>query len=275
MATAESVKTKIQGLIDSANAATGNTDADLTSAVGSLIAGYGSGGGEEEIPDDGKTRIFIHLAEGRTSPVLGCCPNGTVTVDWGDGTDPDTLTGTSTSVIKYTEAHEYAEPGDYVITLTVNGELSFKGTSYSVLLVNSNGVSDVNYTYAAAIRKVILGDNISQLNTGSFTMCLSLSDVTIPENVHTIGVNAFAYCYSLTYIMIPDSVTLINASVFNSDFGVRYYDFSGCTDVPDLANTNAFTGIASDCEMLIPAALYDEWSTATNWSNYADYMVAV
>ena len=45
MATAESVKTKIRGMIDSANTATGNTDTDLTTAVSSLIAGYGSGGG--------------------------------------------------------------------------------------------------------------------------------------------------------------------------------------------------------------------------------------
>lgn len=44
MATAESVKGKIQGLIDSANAATGNTDADLSTAVGSLIVGFGQGG---------------------------------------------------------------------------------------------------------------------------------------------------------------------------------------------------------------------------------------
>lgn len=45
MATADSVKAKIQGLIDQSNAATGNTDADLTTAVNSLIAGFGQGGG--------------------------------------------------------------------------------------------------------------------------------------------------------------------------------------------------------------------------------------
>lgn len=45
MATAESVKAKIQGLIDSANTTTGSADADLTTAVGSLIAGFGQGGG--------------------------------------------------------------------------------------------------------------------------------------------------------------------------------------------------------------------------------------
>lgn len=43
MATAEGIKAKLQGLIESANAATGNTDADLTAAVNSLILGYGPG----------------------------------------------------------------------------------------------------------------------------------------------------------------------------------------------------------------------------------------
>lgn len=41
MATAESVKTKIQGLIDSANTTTGNSDTDLTTAVNTLISGFG------------------------------------------------------------------------------------------------------------------------------------------------------------------------------------------------------------------------------------------
>ena len=45
MATAESVKAKLQGLIDAANATTGGIDADLTAAVQSLIAGFGQGGG--------------------------------------------------------------------------------------------------------------------------------------------------------------------------------------------------------------------------------------
>lgn len=45
MATAESVKAKLQGLIATANATTGNADADLTTAVNALVAGFGQGGG--------------------------------------------------------------------------------------------------------------------------------------------------------------------------------------------------------------------------------------
>ena len=42
MATANSVKTKMQGLIDSANAKTGANDSTLTDAVNTLISGFGS-----------------------------------------------------------------------------------------------------------------------------------------------------------------------------------------------------------------------------------------
>lgn len=45
MATAESVKAKLQNLITLANNTTGNTDATLTQAVNALIAGFGQGGG--------------------------------------------------------------------------------------------------------------------------------------------------------------------------------------------------------------------------------------
>ena len=44
MATADSVKTKIQALISLANATTGGNALTLTDAVNALIAGYGGGG---------------------------------------------------------------------------------------------------------------------------------------------------------------------------------------------------------------------------------------
>jgi len=46
MVTADSVKAKIQGLIDTSNETTGQNDTDLTSAVNRLKDGYGQGGGD-------------------------------------------------------------------------------------------------------------------------------------------------------------------------------------------------------------------------------------
>ena len=55
MATADSVKAKMQGLIDSANAKTGGNDTTLTGAVSALIAGFGQGGGSS----DGTSGVYI------------------------------------------------------------------------------------------------------------------------------------------------------------------------------------------------------------------------
>ena len=323
------------------------------------------------ITDDGKTRIYIHLEEGRTSPMLGCCPKGTVTVDWGDGTEPDTLTGTSTSTVKWTPTHEYGAAGDYVIKLTVEGSVGFKGVAtkneYSYLLRYSKGVDGRNWAYQNAIQKVEVGDgmttigyyafqnccslssitipdgvttignyafrncyslssitisdSVTSISNGAFYNCYSLSSISIPDSVTSISEYAFFNCYSLSSITIPDSVTTIGNSVFNgcssmsatsipdsvtsignyafsrcsslssitipdsvtsisndafsNCYGVRYYDFTHHTAVPTLSNTNAFTGIAPDCEIRVPAALADKWKAATNWATYADKIVGV
>ncbi len=208
------------------------------------------------ITDDGKTRIYITLQEGRTSPMLGVCPNGTVTVDWGDGTEPDVLTGTSISTVKWTPTHTYAAPGDYVIQLTVAGEMGLSGysdaTSGSYILRHTDGSDNRNRIYRNFIRRVEVGDSVT-----------------------SIGNNAFSYCHSLSTITIPDSVTRINSNAFAGCYGVRFYDFSKCIAVPTLSNSNAFVSISADCEIRVPAALYDEWIAATNWATYASQIVAV
>lgn len=398
---------RLQAEIDRANAVTGKEDTTVHNAVGSLIEGYGqgsapvleektvtangvytppagvdgfsrvtvdvpqSGGSDDGWIGDGDTHIWIHLEDGRTSPMLGCCPNGTVTVDWGDGAAKDTLTGTSTSTVKWTPTHNYANPGDYVITLVVDGSVGFLGTDasnqHACILRHSEGSDARNRAYQNSVKKVELGKGITAIGDYAFSYCYSLTSVTIPEGVTSIGIYAFNYCCSLSSANIPDGVTSIGNSAFvncyslasvtipdsvtsigNSAFGycyslasvtipngvtstgefvfnycyslssvtipdgvttigsyafrycysltsvtipngvtsirnnafyncnsVRYFDFTACTNVPTLASTNVLSGIAGDCEIRVPAALYDKWSTATNWSTYASHMVAI
>ena len=415
------------------------------------------------ITDDGKTRIYIRLEEGRTSPMLGVCPNGTVTVDWGDGTTPDTLTGTSTSTVKWTPNHAYAAAGEYVIKLTVDGTMGFYGTSssnqYSAILRYSSGSDARNYVYPNSVQKIEIGsgvtsigdfafyncyslasitipngvtrigdsafyycyslasitipngvisigvsafyycyslasitipnsvtsigdrafnncyslasitipNGVTRINIYTFSYCTSLASVTIPNGVTSIGNRAFYYCYSLASITIPNSVTSIGDRAFNNCYslasitipnsvtsinsytfayctslasvtipngvtsignyafyycyslasitipngvtrigdsafnhcyslasitipngvtrigisafygcyGVAFYDFTACTTVPTLADTDAFGNISADCQIRVPASLVDEWKAATNWSTYADYIVGV
>lgn len=208
------------------------------------------------ITDDGKTRIYIRLEEGRTSPMLGVCPNGTVTVDWGDGTTPDTLTGTSTTTVKWTPNHAYAAPGEYVIKLTVDGAMGFRSdvssNSSSAILRYSSSVDNRNRVYQNSVQKIEVGNGVTRIGSAAFYACSSLASITIPNGVTNIESYAFYICD-----------------------GMAFYDFTACTTVPTLANTNAFTGIPADCQIRVPASLVDAWKAATNWSTYADHIVGV
>ena len=191
------------------------------------------------ITDDGKTRIYIHLEEGRTSPMLGCCPNGTVTVDWGDGTTPDTLTGTSTDAVKWTPTHNYAAPGDYVIKLTVSGSMGFygagNGNQNSGILRYSSAADARNRVYQNAIQKIETGNGVTSIGNYAFNYCYSLSSITIPSGVTSIGDYAFNYCYSLSGITIPSGVTSIENKAF-------LY----CRTLSSIAIPNSVTSIGGD-----------------------------
>ena len=294
-----------KNICNSTRSKTGGTDlmksGDISPAIDSIQTG-GGGGASPEWFNDGNTHIWITVAEGRQSMMLGAYVNGTVTIDWGDGTEPNVLTGTRTNgTAKRTPIHEYAKAGDYIITLSVDGK---------IVLANNNAEKDpgllgfteessyINASLRRAIRKIELGNGIESLAASAFCLhealtsivipndiialrkesfrgCHSLANVTIYSGAKTIYNYTFYECYSLAKITIPSGVTSIETYAFGNCYGMTEYDFSACTSVPKLATTTAFYNINSDCKMLIPSALFDEWSTATNWATYASYMVAV
>ena len=217
-----------------------------------------------------------------------------ISIDWGDGSTTQTLSGTG----NVNTSHTYAEPGDYIISLMPQDGciLSFGNGSSSYCVMGSTGNN--GKVYCNMLQEVYIGENVTSIGNYAFQFCYSLANITIPDGVTSIGDSAFNSCYSLASITIPNGVTSISSNAFNRCsslasitipngvtsignaaflfcFGMRYYDFSACTAIPVLTSTNAFTNIPSDCQMLIPSALYNNWKTATNWTTYASYMVSV
>lgn len=173
--------------------------------------------GQMYITDDGKTRIYIHLTEGRTSPMLGLGVNGSVVVDWGDNST-ETLTGSNVSAVVWTEKHNYASAGDYVITLTVTGTAAIVGDDAitedgSSLLRNSAQKESTNSLYISSITKVNVGANVS-IGESAFGKCSGLTTVSLPSSVTTLQRSAFMYAGSMECVTIPTGVSNIPASCF-------------------------------------------------------------
>ena len=255
--------------------------------------------GQMYVTDDDKTRIYCTFPEGRLSPCLGICPDGTVEVDWDDGSDTDTLTGTNLTEVK-TVQHTYASAGDYVITLTVSsGSFAFYGQSNGTYLLTKNGApGNESITYANAVTRIEIGSSVSvsayafyacyslahvtipsgvtSIGTYAFSACYSLASITIPSGITSIGTSAFNACYSLAHVTIPSGVTSIGNSAFVNCFGMSEYHLKPSTP-PTLGGTSVFQNIPADCTIYVPYSqdhsILAAYRAATRWSTYAAYML--
>ena len=233
--------------------------------------------GATYITSDGKTRLHITVpanSEPGLPPPRNQVPlyfrqnvaNG-VTIDWGDSSPAETLSGTG--VVNTT--HTYETAGDFVISLSpVDGcELELRTGSSSYCVMGSTGNN--GKVYCNMLKRVEVGSSVTSIGGNAFYNCYSLSSVVIPDGVTSIGNYAFYNCYSLSSVVIPDGVTSIGKSAFGYCCGVKEYHCKPLTP-PTLSNTNVFSMIPSDCIIYVPVGSLEAYKTATNWSNYASHM---
>ena len=193
------------------------------------------------ITDDGKTRLHIRIAaEGRMTVPLyisQTVANG-VTIDWGDGSETETLAGTG----NVNTTHTYANIGDYVITLDpVDGCTLGLGTgSSSYCVLGSTGNN--GRVYCNMLQDVRIGNGVTSIGSKAFNNCYSLASVTIPDGVTSIGDYAFSNCYSLASITIPDSVTSIVSYVFYNCYSLASITIpEGVTSISGSAFSNCYS----------------------------------
>lgn len=187
--------------------------------------------GQNYITTDGKTRIYIHLAKGRTSPRFGChvFANSSVTIDWGDESPTTTLVGSGTTI--FSDPHDYPdEDADYVITLTVTGGgngIRFiggnTGNTSSYILCHSDSGSNLNYYYHNCIRKIEIGSKVL-VGDYAFYYCRGLKYITVPLTLTGFEWQyIFEYCTSLEAFVFPSGTTVgVNNYYFVSTSTLKY-----------------------------------------------------
>lgn len=179
--------------------------------------------GQHYITPDDKTAIDVILDEGCLNPQLGLYVNGSVLIEWGDGTT-DTLTGNSTNNYVYA-THTYAEPGEYYILLTVTGKAIIKGQQKlfckAGVGADSASARDRSKKYINSIQDVHLGANID-IGQNAFYRCYSMKHVSIPSTVASINSSTFQYCTSMEAVVIPHGTTSLGNSTFEGCYGLRF-----------------------------------------------------
>ena len=219
--------------------------------------------GQMYVTDDGKTRLYCHFEEGRLAPYLGLCPNGTVTIDWGDNTATSTLTGTSLTSAQRAQ-HTYASAGDYVITLTAtSGTFGFLGTgngSY-VLQTTETNMQYISNVYTNSIRKIELGTG-AVLGNYSFALCYSLKSITIPNSVTSFGTYIFYYCYSLENIVVPNTTTTINTGFLQYCYSITNVEIPAT--IRTLGSSYVFGNCYSLATVILPVGISSISQTAFN-----------
>ena len=205
------------------------------------------------------------------NPGIALGVHGKIVIDWGDGTEPETITkndsGTATTLYR----HQYSAPGRYILSIepiTVDGVKSTYNTTYrtgasiSTFIYETttyNG-SNLNAYYKSCLRKVEInvsmftGTNVTYglsagafsdsglqsayvkpaygINTYTFLNCRSLRRVETP-GIQAIGAYAFDTCLQLSEIAIPSTVTSIGNNAFSSCYSCGVYDFTAFDLVDD------------------------------------------
>ena len=133
------------------------------------------------ITDDGKTRLYVDVdTETWDDFVLNYWQStrNATTVDWGDGTTPETKNANS-----YVEhRHTYATSGSYMITMSVReGTTMWLGNGSNGKELIANGISDSGR--CSMLTKVYTGERVTKIEDQSFLSCMRLQSVSMPSGV--------------------------------------------------------------------------------------------
>ena len=156
-----------------------------------------------------------------------------------------------------------------------------------------------SYTFygCTSLKSVTLPENLTSIGNYAFHKCTSLESIVLPESLTSLGDSAFYGCSSLTgELIIPSGVTKLNSgsfvgtkfdlvvfpagvtivdSAFSGCSHPTVFDFSACTAIPSLSSSYGLGAVGNGQVLKIPTALFDAWSTKSQWSSWAAQMVAV
>lgn len=228
------------------------------------------------ITSDEKTRLYLEYAVDM-NPYFSFGINGSIEIDWGDGSETTTLTGTNVGT-RIETRHEYAR-GNYVMSITVTGSMRFVASTncpqftYMWTPPSNNNGQRIAW---CALKHIRFGANVSVM-ANSFYNCRDLKTVTVPSYLSPANGNIFTECHTLKFLALPNwtGTNMISQSDINFATlkgGTATIDasaFSGCTMAKYVTIPHTITSIGNSAflscislrEMWFPKGLTSIGST--------------
>ena len=175
--------------------------------------------GASYITEDGKTRAVIEIGapEGLTvSLKFQQSAANAVSIDWGDGSEAETTTGTTAAAT----SHTYAAAGRYVIALTVADGATMKIGNNGAYQGGFIGQGN-NWTGRSVLKALYIGAQVPEISTQGLWCQTNLKEITIPEGVTVLGSRSIETCIKLKACVIPRGVTVLADFLFRCDYSLE------------------------------------------------------
>lgn len=127
----------------------------------------------------------------------------------------------------------------------------------------------------STISNVSHSPRVTAISSKAFYSCYNLRRVIVGCGVSEVESQVFNFDYSLLSIVFKGNISWIKSGAFQYCKSLKQISFTKCKQIPTLASASALDGTPSDLEILVPAALADEWKAATNWTKYANNIKGV
>lgn len=149
---------------------------------------------------DNSTYLFVDVPEQRQLKVYLTPKERTsvIVFDWGDGSDPTELTGTSSGTYK---EHTYTKSGKYCIR--ISGDLFAFGSSYYSFDGSQNATAQL---YKPSILEKAYIGPVNRLSGSTFRDCWNLKSVVFSHGLNFLGSTySFQNCYCMDALILPKS----------------------------------------------------------------------
>lgn len=193
-----------------------------------------------------------------------------VTIDWGDGSAAETVSGTGVVTVSHTYSTSSPTSNPYKLTFTpdegvttgLGGGATNKtlfnnnDTYYDVLIgaiIGKSAITAAAFYRCRSLSTVVITDQATTADYFMFYQCNSLSAVVFPSTIQISNANsAFGDCYPLSEVILPEGLGRIGGSMFQNCHSLH------SVIIPDSVTTigaDAFRACYALTELYIPSSV--------------------